>query len=311
MKNSAIVLFSGGLDSILTYKIVEGWGFDVVALNFLSPFVKRLNAEYYLKNYNIEFREYEFLTDQYEVLKNPVYGYGKAINPCIDCHAAMIRKAKGIMIRERALFIATGEVVGQRPMSQRRDAMNSVEKLSNCEGCLVRPLSGKNLPPTYPEKKGVIKREWMYDINGRGRKKQYELCRVYGIEKIPSSGGGCLLTEKSFVGRVKTALKYDNKEILEFAKKGRMFDLDGAVLILARDREESEYLEINGGERIMEPINKIGPTGILFGEGKLVEACEIIGSYSKGEGKTIKCQHRGLTIEAEVPDEKNSHNLVF
>ncbi|NIA23243.1 MAG: hypothetical protein GWP03_03670 [Proteobacteria bacterium] len=309
MKKKVIVMFSGGVDSILVYKIVEKWGFNPIAITFTSPFIKRLDRKYYIDRYNIELKEIDFTKDQFEAVKSPVYGYGKAINPCIDCHAAMIRMARE-MDKEGALFIATGEVVGQRPMSQRKDAMNSVDKLSGARGYIVRPLSGGLLQQTIPEKKGTIKREWLYKITGRGRKKQYELCKELGIGDIPSSGGGCLLTETSFMGRVKTVMKYGEEGALGYIKYGRMFDLKGAILILARNKEESDYIEENGGKNVIVPQNMKGPTGILFGEEKESKACEIIGMYSKGEEKCIECGHRGKIIKAKVYDEKNIDNLV-
>lgn len=310
MNKNVIVLFSGGLDSILVYKIIRAWGFEPVAITFTSPFIKKLDKEYYRKKQGINFREIDFTNAQYEAIKSPIYGYGKAVNPCIDCHAAMIRMAKEEMEKEGAVFIATGEVVGQRPMSQRKDAMNSVEKLSGVKGYIVRPLSGGLLAPTIPEKNGMIKREWLYKITGRGRKEQYQLCEEFGIEDIPSSGGGCLLTEKSFIGRVKTVIKYDNRIALNYIKYGRMFDLGGTLFILARNEEESEYIFRNGGDNVIFPKNRIGPTGIILGKGKETEACKIIGRYSKGEGKHIECEYRGEIIKTEVYNEKNIDTIV-
>ncbi len=302
MKKKAVVLFSGGLDSILVYKIVENWGFEPIAVNFTSPFIKPIDKRLYEEKYNIRFKDVDFSKTQLNVVKFPKYGYGKAMNPCIDCHAAMLREAKTIMEKEGALFIATGEVVGQRPMSQRKDAMKSVEKLSEAKGYIVRPLSGKLLDETIPEKEGNIKREWLYGISGRGRKEQYKLCEEYGIKEIPSSGGGCLLTEKSFGNKVKIALKYEDERIINYLTSGRVFDLEDGVLVVARNKDESETLLKSGEEGIIEAIGIPGPAGIIFKSSKIKIACKILCRYIKKDKETIKFRYGNRIVE--VMDEK-------
>ena len=201
----AISLFSGGLDSQLAVRLIQNQGIVVTGINFSSPFFgadKR--TERAAHDLGIDLRV-EPVGEEYleRVLKNPVYGYGKNMNPCIDCHAFMFRKAGDLMEELGASFIITGEVLGQRPMSQNRSALNAVDKLSGYKGYIVRPLSARLLEATVPEKEGWIQRELLLDISGRSRTRQMKLAEEYGIKEYPSPAGGCLLTEQNFARRLK------------------------------------------------------------------------------------------------------------
>jgi tRNA-specific 2-thiouridylase len=183
-----------------------------------------------------------------KILFDPVYGYGKNFNPCIDCHGYMFKVAKGLMEKYDASFLITGEVVGQRPMSQRVDAMKQVSKLAEDqeEKLILRPMSAKLMEPTTPEEKGWVDREKLYAISGRSREPQLALAEAYGWEDYESPGGGCLLTEEHFSERLREFIAHDALEVsdIDLLKYGRHFRLpDGAKLIVGRNQEDNEGLQ--------------------------------------------------------------------
>lgn len=247
----AIALFSGGLDSTLAMKIIIDQGIDVLALNINTGFgsttdrlehmqsmCEQVGAE--LKIIDIE---NEFLQD---VLFDPKHGYGKNFNPCIDCHAKMFAVAKRVMDDEKASFLVSGEVLGQRPMSQNKDALQTVLNESNCDGLLVRPMSAKLLKPTIAEENGWIDREKLEAISGRGRERQMKMVSEIGLENFESPGGGCLLTDEYFGKKMFDFIKYDKFEVkdIPLMKFGRHFRLtDGAKLVIGRNKEENEHLQ--------------------------------------------------------------------
>jgi len=201
----ALALLSGGLDSSLAVEIISNLGIEVVAVNFVTPFCLcdgkrgcRKKSVLISKRLNIDLKIFNIAEDFLEVLKKPRYGYGKNLNPCIDCRILMLRKAKEIMNELGASFIITGEVLGQRPMSQNRKAMEIIEKASGLEGLIVRPLCAKLLPASIPEREGWINRDDLLNITGRSRKKQFELVRKFNISDHACPAGGCLLTDPGF-----------------------------------------------------------------------------------------------------------------
>ena len=208
----AIALVSGGLDSVLALKMVQDMGTDVIPLHIVTPFNESCCSNLTLLSELIENQGLELKTinagmDYVEMVKKPKFGYGSAINPCRDCRAYMLKEAKEMMANVGADFIVTGEVLDQRPMSQNKKAMMLVEKQVGLEGLILRPLSGKILPPTIPEQKGLVDRNKMLDIKGRSRKKQTELARKLGLKNWPNSAGGCLLTDQRFAYKL-TELSY-------------------------------------------------------------------------------------------------------
>jgi len=247
----AIALFSGGLDSTLAMKLIIDQGIDVLAINISTGFGstkdRREHIENMCKQVGAEFRVVD-IQDEYlqDVLFDPKYGYGKNFNPCVDCHAKMFAVAKRIMEAEGASFLISGEVMGQRPMSQNKEALQTVLDESNCDGLLLRPMSAKRLAPTIPEIEGWVDREKLEGIVGRGRGRQFELAKEIGLENFESPGGGCLLTDESFGKKMFDFIKYDTFEVRDIPvmKIGRHFRLqDGAKLVIARDRAESEELQ--------------------------------------------------------------------
>ncbi len=247
----AVALFSGGLDSTLAMKLIIDQGIDVIALNINTGFgstkdrlehmqsmCAQVGAE--LKIVDIES---EFLQD---VLFDPKHGYGKNFNPCIDCHAKMFAVAKRVMEAEGASFLISGEVLGQRPMSQNKDALQTVLNESNCEGLLLRPLSAKALDPTIAEIEGWVDREKLEGIVGRSRDRQLELVKEIDLEDFESPGGGCLLTDENFAKKMFDFIKYDTFEVKDIPvmKFGRHLRLpDGAKLVVGRNKDENAHLQ--------------------------------------------------------------------
>lgn len=247
----AVALFSGGLDSTLAMKLIIDQGVDVVALNINTGFGSTKDRLEHMQNMcsqvgaelKIVDIESEFLQD---VLFDPKHGYGKNFNPCIDCHAKMFAVAKRVMEAEGASFLISGEVLGQRPMSQNKDALQTVLNESNCEGLLLRPLSAKALDPTIAEIEGWVDREKLEGISGRSRDRQLELVKEIGLEDFESPGGGCLLTDENFAKKMFDFIKYDTFEVKDIPvmKFGRHLRLpDGAKLVVGRNKDENAHLQ--------------------------------------------------------------------
>lgn len=247
----AVALFSGGLDSTLSIKLIVDQGIEVLAVNIATGFGSTKDRHAHMENMcrqiGAELRVVD-IQDEYlqDVLFDPKYGYGKHFNPCIDCHAKMFTVAKRIMEAEGASFLISGEVLGQRPMSQNKDALQTVLNESNCSGLLLRPMSALRLAPTIAEENGWIDRSKLEGISGRSRERQLELAREIGLEDFESPGGGCLLTDDTFGKKMWDFVKYDTFEVKDIPvmKYGRHFRLaDGAKLVIGRDKDENYYLQ--------------------------------------------------------------------
>ncbi|MCL1910293.1 MAG: 7-cyano-7-deazaguanine synthase, partial [Kiritimatiellaeota bacterium] len=204
----AVGLLSGGLDSALALKIIQDMGVEVVAVKFTAPFISNEtkghdHAALIARDLGIEFVCIPLGDEHLEVVRHPKHGYGSAINPCIDCHAYMLRQAKAYMEKIGASFLITGEVLNQRPMSQHRKAMDMVSKDGEVAGLLVRPLSAKLLPPSIPEQNGWIDREKLYAMEGRTRRPQLELAAKLGVKDFAGPAGGCLLCDRAYASRLR------------------------------------------------------------------------------------------------------------
>ena len=202
----ALAMISGGLDSILAAKIIKDQGIDVIGICFKSYFFNENNAKRMTKQIGIKLEVVDFSKEHFEMVKNPKHGLGKNMNPCIDCHAMMMRYAGELLEKLDADFIITGEVLNQRPMSQNKQALNVVKKESGFADKILRPLCALNLEPTEMEKSGLVDRNKLLNISGRSRKVQMELAEKYGIKDYPSPAGGCKLTEPNYAIRLKDAL---------------------------------------------------------------------------------------------------------
>jgi len=296
-KAKGIVLYSGGLDSTLALHIMRRVGVEVIALVIRLPFLDIDEGsrayEVIMKNVkklNIKIRFVNILDDYLPLLKNPKYGFGSAVNPCIDCKILMLKIAKKVMEEEGADFIVTGDVVDERPFSQRRRVLSIVDREAGVEGLVLRPLSGKLLPPTVPEKAGLIRREDLLDIRGRSRKRQLELARNFGISSFLQPAGGCILTDPAFARRFNDMRKYNPDFTLKdflLLKLGRHFRLenDCKIVIGRNENENRKIIELIGGDDIIfNVVGLKGPIGVYLGvlkEDYLKKAASIIASYSK------------------------------
>jgi hypothetical protein len=270
-KIKALVLLSGGLDSMLAVKVLQVQGIEVVGLCFKSNFYGCSKAREAVAQLGIELIEFDLTEAMLTLVKNPPSGYGKNLNPCIDCHALMISKAGEIAKEKGFDFIATGEVLGQRPFSQTKDSLNRVAKLAGVP--VLRPLSAKLLSETEIEKQGLVRRGRLLDLSGRGRERQLELAEKFKIEEYPSPAGGCLLTDPGFSER--GMLLLDNwpscdSADFELIKHGRVFwftNLKGEkiVLLVGRHKEDNENLEklAQTGDIVIKLKEITGPTSIL------------------------------------------------
>jgi len=275
-KIRALSLLSGGLDSTLATKLILDQGIEVVAINFFSPFCKcnrkkgcNSSAKFMAEKFKIEIRTF-FLGDEYlEIVKNPKFGYGKNLNPCIDCRILMLKKAKEIMEKENFSFIITGEVLNQRPKSQTFSALQIIEKETKLEGLILRPLSAHFLPITVPEKEGWVDRKKLLSIKGKTRKQQIFLADFLGIKDYPCPSGGCLLTDPIFAKKCKDLLNFGefNLKNVNLLKIGKHFRINPFLkLIIARDENESKRLYcFRDEEDILLKDNKTNIIGILKG----------------------------------------------
>jgi len=244
-KTKALVLLSGGLDSILAVKILEAQGVKIKGLGFKSYFFNEKLAKKAARALNIPIKIIDLSKEHLNLVKKPKYGYGKGMNPCIDCHILMLKKAKQIMLKEKFDLVATGEVLGERPMSQNLKSLKLIEKKSGLKGYLLRPLSAKLLEPTIPEKKGLIERKKLLDISGRSRKRQLKLAKKFKIKSYPSPAGGCLLTDLEFSKRLKDLFeKYPRCQgnDIELLKLGRHFWQNKVKIIVGRNEEENKKI---------------------------------------------------------------------
>lgn len=294
----ALALLSGGLDSTLAIKVILEQGIDVEAVSFVTPFCLctpkgscRYEARRVADEFGIELKVINIAQEYIEMVKNPRYGYGKNMNPCIDCRIFMQKKAKEYMKEIGASFIITGEVLGQRPMSQRRDALAMIERDSGLKGLVLRPLSAKLLKPTIPEERGWVDRERLLEISGRSRKPQIRLAEELGVRDYPCPAGGCLLTDPGFAKRMRDLIKHKPDftiKDVQLLKVGRHFRLSlSSKVIIGRNKEENErLLRLAKREDIcFRPVEVKGPIGIGRGDfdrGAIFLASQIIARYSNG-----------------------------
>jgi tRNA-specific 2-thiouridylase len=265
----ALGLLSGGLDSMLACRVLQNQGIAVTGITFRTPFFGSERGEAAAGDLGIEHQVLDITADHLAMVKAPKYGYGRNMNPCIDCHAMMFNRAGHLMDELGAHFLFSGEVLGQRPMSQNRKALRSVEKLSGYQGFILRPLSARLLPETEPEKKGVVDRTLLLDIQGRSRLRQMALAQEWGISGYPTPGGGCLLTDPGFSDRLRELVgaRPDSDSLdVERLKIGRHFRLPGgSKAVVGRDHQENEKLQylVREGDLILRNHELPGPLTLL------------------------------------------------
>lgn len=326
-KKKIVALLSGGLDSRLAIKMMQKQGFEVEAVAIKTPFCDfdcgrgcgfeiRETAD----NLGVNLKTV-YLGDEYiEMLKHPKHGFGSGMNPCIDCRAMMFEAGKKHMEEIGAEFIISGEVLGQRPMSQHGPALKTIEKESGLDGKIVRPLSAALLPPTEPERNGLIKREDLGSIRGRSRKDQLKMAQEFGIENPPNAGGGCLLTDPKFAIRAKDLFKHletPTTNDIDLLKIGRHFRFDQKTkLVVGRNQNENEMLKALAldGDILFETRDHLGPTSLIRGENSenFVElASSITLRYSDGPkdiASIVIVQKNTIKSEVSVlPAEESSY----
>jgi len=282
MSTRILCLFSGGLDSLLTARVLKEADAEVEALHFITPFTgsaERLRGENYLEEWGINLRRIRISLQEFRpLLEKPPHGFGRALNPCIDCKILFLRKACEIADAEGFDAVATGEILGERPMSQNRQSLDVIERAAGLKGRLLRPLSAKLLPETEVEKQGLIDREKLLDIQGRSRKPQFELAERWGITEFATPAGGCLLTEPQYSSKLKDLLDHPGEatdETVALLKTGRHFRYpEGPKLVVGRNEAENKMLLLHTGkDRVFFEVKHIGsPIGLLFAEGNRLKA---------------------------------------
>ena len=327
----AIGLFSGGLDSTLAVRLIQEQGIEVIAVKFTSPFFQgapdgRCRATECAQQMGMEFRKVPKGEEFLDMLRHPRHGYGSAMNPCVDCRIFMLKKAKAIMEETGAAFLITGEVLGQRPMSQRRNMIELIERESGLEGKIVRPLSAQHFEPTEAERNGWIDRAKLLDIHGRGRRPQIALAAELGLTDFENPAGGCLLTDKNFAAKVRDLFAHQEQVMMydiELLKIGRHFRADGRKLVCARDQTECAALNrrAEAGEGwLFEPVEYAGPAVLLqrkmdgsadtdAGDAEILRvAAEMVAAYSDGASpemavKATSCMDgaQPVCVELRVP----------
>ncbi|WP_035107491.1 DUF814 domain-containing protein [Desulfovirgula thermocuniculi] len=292
----ALALLSGGLDSMLAARLIQEQGIEVVGLAFTSPFFGPENARRAARQLGIPLIEVDITEELIPIILKPRYGYGKQMNPCIDCHTLMVKKAREMMGELGASFIVTGEVLGERPKSQNATALHIVARDSGADGYLLRPLSAKLLPPTVPEEKGWVDRERLMDIQGRSRKAQMALAEEFGLKEYPTPAGGCLLTDPGLSARLKELLSkvpVPEARDLQLLKYGRHFWVGDVLVVVARRKDENEPLVglARPGDYLLQLKGIPGPRTLVHGtqggvgEEALRRAAALTARYSKAREK--------------------------
>ncbi|MDS0528288.1 tRNA 4-thiouridine(8) synthase ThiI [Clostridium sp. SHJSY1] len=288
----ALAMMSGGLDSTLAAKLIKDQGIEVIGVCFKSYFFGEENAKRMCKQIGIRLEVIDFSEEHFEMVKKPKHGRGKNMNPCVDCHAMMMRYSGEILEKFDADFIITGEVLNQRPMSQNKQALNTVKNESGFGDKILRPLCALNLEPTEMELSGLVDRNKLLNISGRSRKAQMELAEEWGIKDYPSPAGGCRLTEPNYSLRLKEALdrKGDlSKKEIYLLRFGRHFLTNsGTKIIVSRTGEEGEAIKkvLNKEDTVFLPLSHMGAMGLIQGQASEADkelAAKITARYGKGK----------------------------
>jgi tRNA-uridine 2-sulfurtransferase len=321
----ALCVFSGGLDSMLAAELIRAQGIDVLAVFFKTPFFGPDKAARYAGAMGLPMAVVDITERHLEIVKRPRFGYGAHMNPCIDCHTLMVRIAGERMEMEGARFIITGEVLGQRPMSQNKQSLTLVAEKSGVGRLLLRPLSAKRLSPTLPEEQGWVDRERLKDFQGRSRKPQMALAREFGITSYPAPAGGCLLTDEVFSKRLRDLLaerKDPAVRGIEVLKLGRHFRIGPtARVVVGRNQRENNAIKALAGpeDAVLSCVSVPGPNTLLTGEATkeaLSLAAAMTAAYGDSPEKALSLIRieRGEgdeTIEVEVPDKAGFADLLI
>jgi tRNA-uridine 2-sulfurtransferase len=321
MNRKAIALLSGGLDSSLAVKMMLDQGIEIVAVNFMSAFCNctpkkagcRHQASKIAEEFGIPIQVISKGMDYIKMVRNAPHGYGKGMNPCIDCRIYMLKKVKELMSPEGASFIVTGEVLGQRPMSQHRQAIRMIEKESGLEGLILRPLSAQYFTSTVPEQEGLVDRQRLLAISGRSRKPQIELAETLGVRDYPCPAGGCLLTDKVIAARLRDLFTHNDDfdmADIHLLKVGRHFRFDpGLKVVIGRNKTENEQIGYFArcGQAVFSPSDFRGPTALACGlidKEREISIAEIMARY---------CQdaHQEYTVKKRIVGGEESELVVY
>jgi tRNA U34 2-thiouridine synthase MnmA/TrmU len=296
MRIKALAMLSGGLDSTLAVKLMMELGIDLEAIYFYTIFCTcnrasngcGFHSQRVAKEFGIPLKVMNISEEYLAVVKSPKYGYGSHLNPCIDCRIFTFRKAREYMSEIGAGFLVTGEVLGERPMSQKLCVFRIIEKETGLEGLILRPLSARLLEPSIPEKEGWVDRERLLAIQGRSRKPQIKLAEELGVADYPCPAGGCLLTDPIFSKKIKDLIEHDELSLdnLNFLKLGRYFRLTEKVkLVVGRNEDENNRI-INSArpeDLIFQVVESPGPTALARGQeadNLTQEICQKVASYA-------------------------------
>jgi tRNA-uridine 2-sulfurtransferase len=327
MKKKAVALFSGGLDSMLAIRLMLEQGIEIHALHFYFVFVpgsqeeNEKNLKRFTDPLGVSLKVINGTEELLEMIKHPKHAMGRNMNPCIDCRIFTFKKAKEYMDEIAASFIVTGEVLGERPLSQRRAAIELIDKRSGFRGLILRPLSAKLLEPTEPEKQGVIDRDKLMDIEGRRRVQQISLAKKFSIENYQNPAGGCLLTDKGFSDRLRDFLKHSagsDTDSIKLLKIGRHFRIsDNLKFIVGRDEKENEKLAAlsKEGDFIFDILDI--PSAIGLARGKVNEEdikvmASILARYSDSNSENVSVSYKILPGSewSSVPADSAAENLL-
>ncbi len=338
MQRKAVALISGGLDSMLAVRVIQEQGIHVEGINFFTGFCveghthairkrdrkkpKRNNALWVAEQLGIKLHIIDIVEEYKEVVFNPKYGYGAHLNPCLDCKIFMVKKAREWMEAHGFDFIITGEVIGQRPKSQRKDTLPVVQRDSGIGDLLLRPLCAKNLPPTLPEREGWVDRDKLYDFSGRSRKPQIALAKKFGIEDFAQPAGGCcFLTDEQYsrkladLWQARGSRQYEMDDIMLLKVGRHIRPAPHFKLIVAREEGEGNFLQ--GYRRLYPSLKTVshgGPLALIDGEpteADLELAARIVARYSQGrnapevtlEYRTPGGESREMTVAPLPPHE--------
>lgn len=270
----ALALFSGGLDSTVALKLILEQGVKVEAVNFVTPFCQcrkgGCGASEAAKAFSVPLKVFNVGDEYLKMVRNPKFGYGKNLNPCVDCRIFMLKKAKKYAEATGAAFLFTGEVLDQRPMSQHKRTLDLIEKEAGLEGKILRPLSAKLLPQTEAEKQGFVNRKNLLDISGRSRKKQMEMAKRFNIINYPCPSGGCLLTDRNFARKLADLFAHEKRvstKDVYLLKLGRHFRFGNNKIIVGRNEAENQMLlkAKSANDLFFEVPNCGSPISVLQG----------------------------------------------
>ncbi len=312
----AVSLFSGGLDSIMASRLIADQGVDVEALYFKSVFwekeaksADRKMLDEAASQAHVKLHIIEAGRPYFEIVKNPVYGYGKNLNPCIDCRIFMMKKAKAYMQKHKASFLITGEVLGQRSMSQHKPVLNRIEKQSDTQGIVVRPLSAKLFKESVPEENKWVERSKLFAIQGKSRKTQLRLAKKLGIKAFLNPAGGCLLTDKGFSDKMRDLIQHKKdftENDVKLIKSGRTFRISArAKLAVGRNEKQNRCLLGMAKEKdyIFLTRDIPGPVGIgrgLFDRDAVKKSAGIVARYSDSKPREkVKVYYRRYSGKEE------------